>query len=198
MIGTLQLDPRITLLTVATAAAACGRDSSGVIELCESGWLRHSFDVSAGAGTRRALRIYRGSLIAFQRKEKDGTPLADVINQVVGVNRPRLRAAELVIAWSITRPHLIALLRTGDLAGATQDHTAWIERVSIVEFLKRRAVGGELPEVGQAAAFDPATLKSFIGRRSPDPGQGPARASRRREPLCMELQEASKKGGSNG
>jgi hypothetical protein len=145
MIRPLQLDPRVTLLTVPTVAAAIGRDNEGVAALCESGWLLHTFDISAGYGARRALRIFRGSVIAFQLGERDHSTTAEAIAQIIGEGTRRLRAGELVLSWSITRPHIFDLLRAGALTGRTEDHTTWIDRPSAVEFLTARASGNLAP-----------------------------------------------------
>ena len=178
MTGTFQLHPLVTLVDLATARAVIGRPGEDVLAMVEEGrWLRWAFDVSAGGGQIRCIRIWRGSLLAWQTKEQDSATLDQVIESVVCLKRPRLRTAELVVGWQMTRPHVLALVRSGELHGEVKNHTSWIDRASAVEFLRRRAVGAE-------------PLKSVIGRRSLDTSRPALVAGRGQEPVCMALQEA--------
>ena len=165
-------------MDVSTARAIIGRPAEDVHAMVEEGrWLRWAFDVSAGGGKMRCIRIWRGSLLAWSSKQEDAATLAEVLDAVLLVKRPRLRASELVVGWQLSRPHVLDLVRDGQLQGETVEHTTWISRESAAEFLKKRVTGGSPSE-------------SFVGPRSLDPHQQASNAARGQQPLCMSLQEA--------
>ena len=88
MSPTFHLSPHVQLVDVSTARAIIGRPSDEVIALVEEGrWLRWAFDVSAGGGQKRCIRIWRGSLLAWSSKQEDAATLAEVLDAVLLVKR---------------------------------------------------------------------------------------------------------------
>jgi hypothetical protein len=173
--ASFQLDPAVRLVPVAVAQAIVGRDYDDVCALVDQGWLLHVFDLAAGGGKVRELRIWRGSLLRYVRREKDDASLEGVLADLFPLERPRLRSTELAKGWSVTRVHIKKLLDCGLLDGETRDHTTFVTRKSAAGFLRSRS----LAEVGQAAAFDPATLKSSCnGLAEPLASRNGARVSR--------------------
>lgn len=178
MIAALNLSQSAALVPLSVVRAAVGGSAENAIALVEGGMLRHAFDVSAGEGRTRCLRVWRGSLAALQRREPDNSDLPAVIEDCLGVQRNRLRGQEICDRWMISRPHVLELSERGFLAGQIEDHCLWVARTSAAAFLASRAVGSV-----------PA-LKSFIARRALDPARDPVRAPRGQGGVCMELQEA--------
>lgn len=133
--------PGVHLLPVATATAFTGRDSDAVLELIERGWLRHTFNIGAGKSIRE-LRVWRGSLSAFIHKHEDKASLVDVLGDIFPLNR-RLRASELAKSWSVTRNHIHRLIELGLITGEIMNHTCWVPRQSVVDFITARAMGCE-------------------------------------------------------
>jgi len=184
--ASFQLDPAVRLVPVAVAQAIVGRDYDDVCALVDQGWLLHVFDLAAGGGKVRELRIWRGSLLRYVRREKDDASLDGVLADLFPLERPRLRSTELAKGWSVTRVHIKKLLDCGLLDGETRDHTTFVSRQSAAAFLRSRSVA----EVGPAAAFDLATLKSSEGARTPDPCRASYRALRGQGGVCKAFQEA--------
>lgn len=142
--------PSVQLVNMGTIQSLIGQDGDTVIAMIEEGrWLRHGFDLSAGRGLRAAYRVARCCLLAWSRKDRCTLSDSDVIAVAIGVERPRLRSAELVIGWQLTRAHVLDLVRAGHLQGTTVDHTLWVDRKSAVQFLTRRRLGGERSKMPQ-------------------------------------------------
>lgn len=157
MTGAFNIAASVKLLDVGTVRAVLGRTGDDVIGMIEDGqWLRHAFDLSAGSGHRAAYRVSRCCLLAWTRQAACEWTQAAVVDMAIGVERRRLRGAELVIGWMLTRPHLVDLIASGHLLGENVEHTAWIDRESAISFLNRRAIG-----TGEALGdFKATTLKS--------------------------------------
>lgn len=176
------LAPHVQLVDVNTARAIIGRSADAILAMVDSGGLRWAFDISAGSRKLRCIRIFRGCLQAWTRKTEHRAELGEVLDAILTTNRPRLRASELVERWSCGHDLLNHLVRGRQLTGAITGHALWISRQSAARFLEARLIGHAFQKDGLAG--------SFIGRRSPDPGQAPSPARRGQEPICMFLQGA--------
>ena len=167
--GAFNLSPTVALLTIGAIRAIVGGSAERVVELIESGALKHAFNLGSGRLTR-CLRVWCGSLAAYQRGEPDRTELPAAIGDCLGVTRTRLRGQEICERWSISRPHLLHLTRVGLLIGKSEDHCLWIKRESLVQFLTTRAVGAHaLPEsfIGGHSAHRLETAAGIGRVRSP-------------------------------
>jgi len=93
------------------------------------------WDIGLG-GARRELRAWRRELHDPAARD---LPPEQVVDQIIGVHRPRLRASEIRRILSCSTQHLTALLRAGELqlVGLAPDGR-WISRDSFADFLRRR------------------------------------------------------------
>ena len=175
--GAFTLSPTVALVTIGAVRAIIGGPAERVVDLVESGALKHAFDLGSG-GPTRCLRVWVGSLVAYQQRELDRAELPFVIEDCLGVTRTRLRGQEICDRWSISRPHLLHITRVGLLIGKSEDHCLWIKRESLVQFLTTRAIGAHnLPE-------------SSVGNRRARQSEARRPAPRQQGDLCMRLQEA--------
>lgn len=190
MTGSFDIAPSVKLLDMGAIRAVLGQPGDAIIALIEEGkWLAHSFDISAGIGQRKAYRVSRCCLLSWTRKEPCNWTHGMVVEMAVGSGRRRLRAAELVIGWMLTRPHLQDLLDAGCLRGETEadTHTTWILPDSAVAFLNKRAIGS--PETAgrpgiPASDLDPTRLKSTCnGHAKPLLSRNPKAEPRRGQKL---------------
>lgn len=132
---TLDVHQRVTLLNVDTVRALLGVDSETVKNRIDDGQLCWVFDISVVDNYRRELRIWARTL------EPGGTlALAQVIDEIIGTQRPTLRGAELEVLLLCSRQHIQQLHERGLLRGEVVGHTRHIKRDSLVAFLRRRFI----------------------------------------------------------
>lgn len=152
--GTINLSHRRPLLTVETVVAMLDMDKIAVFENCDSGRFAWAFDLSTPDSSRRELRIWRGSVLAW--READGAdpagtiPEADVFVSIIPPLNPR--SSDLARRFGISRDHLRSLLDAREMAIAsapTQSQginaACRLLRSSVVSFLRRRRVGWKNP-----------------------------------------------------
>jgi hypothetical protein len=151
---TSNLSHRRPLLTVETVIAMIDMDRIEVFENCDCGRFAWVFDLSTPGSSRRELRIWRGSVIAW--REMDGAdpaakiPEADVLCSIIPPLNPR--SSDLARRFGISRDHLRSLICAREIAVAsapTQSQginaTCRLLRNSVLSFLRRRRVGWRNP-----------------------------------------------------
>lgn len=127
----------VALIPLITVGALLGLHRDGVEELVDQGEWPWVFDLRAGKGTIRELRVWRGcfgkSEVGSRKSEFTG-----VVADVIGTTTGDVRGAMLETRWQVSNQTLRRLLHNGDIRGRMTGHTLWLERESLAEFLGRR------------------------------------------------------------
>lgn len=127
---------RTVLVSVEMARAALGVDAGTIAMMVDDGRLRWVWDISAGGGLQRHLRIWAREIIT---PELNGfLPEAEVLDSVIGTKREHLRAVEVGQLLLCSRTHMLQLIRSGALSGPLTGHTQHITRTSLAAFLRAR------------------------------------------------------------
>jgi len=136
----------VTLLDVDTVRAARGCDAETVFALVEEGELAPAFNLALEPGSRRELRIWRGSLEADAQKRipAEAAIAAAVFTtpeQLKAQPEHRVRAVQLEIGWCISASTTHRLCEQRELKAIKVGHTWWVQRQSAANFLRRRMEG---------------------------------------------------------
>ncbi len=133
------------LVQTDTAMATLGLSRETVLGMVDDGSLRWVFDVSlrreAGpaAAPRRELRFWTRELDPAGALAGLSLPLA--IDLIVGRElMPELRATTVRDILCLQPQQVQRLVHAGELRGRRDGHPCWIERASVVDFLRRRWV----------------------------------------------------------
>jgi len=135
----IQISHRAALVTVDTARVVRGVDAESIVAQIEEGSIAWAWDIGLAGTGRRELRIWSGCL---------GTPVAvrlteaQVIEEVIGTQRPTLRGSEVERLLCCSAQHVAALHERGALAGVVAGKVRHLRRESLVEFLRQRRVTG--------------------------------------------------------
>lgn len=132
----ITLSQRTVLVTADTARAALGVDADTIAAMIDDGRIRWAWDISAGQGEVRAIRIWARDLIHHDACLRMYP--ADAIDHIIATTRDRMRAVEVCQLLLCSRPHIHALLRLGHLTGDQVGHTAYIHTVALRHFLSAR------------------------------------------------------------
>jgi hypothetical protein len=127
----------VSLVPLATVGALLGLHTDGVFELVDQGEWPWVFDLRAGKGRIRELRVWRGCLGKAEggaRKAELTAVLADVIGTTTG----DVRGAALETRWQVSNQTFRRLLKAGEISGRIAGHTLWLQRESLAAFLERR------------------------------------------------------------
>ena len=83
------------LLHLETAMDLLGRTEDDVVRLCESGELSHCWDIASAGATRREIRIWRRSFLAYWHGTRPQYETDDaVVALVIGHGRPAITGPE--------------------------------------------------------------------------------------------------------
>jgi hypothetical protein len=141
----LRVDQRTALVTAETARISFGCDAETLQEMVDDGRLRWVWDIGLHGYDARRLATRASRELRFWLTELRDPPLtaaltaAQVIDQVIGTQRDRLRAVELERHVLVCSASLIwQLLRAGEFAGPLVGHSQFIWRVSLANFLHSR------------------------------------------------------------
>jgi hypothetical protein len=140
---------RPVLIDVDEAASRLGYHYRSVLDLVDSGGIQWVWDVSLTRSTnheprtrnhRRELRFWLGEIVA------PAVQRALTIDQVITfvVQREALPELRSVTVGGILRlrdQQMKSLVDAGELAGRIDRHSRWIERESVVQFLRSRWLG---------------------------------------------------------
>lgn len=140
--GLLRFQPRrraqCVLVDVNVAAHELGLHHEEVVEMAECGELRWVFDVSVHANRIRELRFWVGELMRRDARSMDE---AEVLAAVVGhPTEVRLRGSTVCDVLMLRRPTVHDLMAAHELSGEVVGKTLWVDRRSLVDFLRRRLV----------------------------------------------------------
>jgi len=137
----LPMTARTVLAGVETARALLRVPADVITVWIETGRLRWVWDISVRGGSVRELRFWSRELIAPDTIA--GLGAAQVIDLIVGAaQRARLHSAEVAQILLCSRPHVMRLVRSGELTGALNGHARWIDRASLILFFHHRLLGG--------------------------------------------------------
>lgn len=150
----MPLASEVSLVPLITVGALLGLHTDGVHELIDQGEWPWVFDLRAGRGAVRELRVWRGCLQqpapqgagSGERGAKQrgaglpapGSELPAVVADVIGTTTGDVRGAALETRWQVSNQTLRRLLKAGEIRGRINGHTLWLERASLAEFLTRR------------------------------------------------------------
>ncbi len=129
------LSPRTALVSTDVVRAVLGVDAAAVASLVESGELAWVFDLSARQGKLRELRYWARELFAPEQCQI--TP-ARAIQLILGKRRQRWRGTEIEQLLLASRATILRWHRAGDLPGERVDHTFWVNREDLANFLRSR------------------------------------------------------------
>lgn len=133
----MPLAAEVALIPLVTVGALLGLHTDGVHELIDQGEWPWVFDLRAGKGSIRELRVWRGCFGKAEGRMKNaevGAVLADVIGTTTG----DVRGAALETRWQVSNQTLRRLLKAGEISGRITGHTLWLRRESLADFLERR------------------------------------------------------------
>lgn len=146
----MPLAAEVSLVPLITVGALLGLHTDGVHELIDQGEWPWVFDLRAGRGAVRELRVWRGCLERGARSREQGakqhgsqlpapsSQLPAVLADVIGTTTGDVRGAALETRWQVSNQTLRRLLKAGEIRGRINGHTLWLERQSLAEFLARR------------------------------------------------------------
>lgn len=129
-------------------AVALGKDMRALIDDCDSGAFGHCWDISAGAGQRREMRVfYLDGLAVLHSEPRPKLSYVDCLAKFIPATRG-LKGTELQRLWTCG-PDLIHDLDHAGHLFVERDRLAdkgprasrLYSRTSILAFLNRRAVG---------------------------------------------------------
>lgn len=130
--------PRSPMVTVEMVRSLEGVDADTVHGWIQDGTLARAWDISIQRGTVAEYRIWARSMLAHG---DDRLSDQQVLDAVIGYpTEKRLRAVTVSNMMVISRAHVMRLVEAGELAGPMAGHTQWIERKSLENFLRRRAL----------------------------------------------------------
>jgi hypothetical protein len=135
LIGVRNYNP--VLVDMSVAMQQLRLESSTIMEMIESGALLWVWDLSAKDSIRPEIRFWFGELL--QPKLCRRRSLGAVLEMVVGHGtQHNLRASTVSNILLITRQTVHNLCDSGALRGHLEDHTLWIQRQSLIDFLRAR------------------------------------------------------------
>jgi hypothetical protein len=132
---------RPVLVDTRIAMTELGFSGRTIREMTEAGELRWVWNISVNQGPIRDLRYWVGELLRLKAGDLSARTMDRdaVIRMVVGhETQPELRSHTVCGLLLVTHPTLLFLHRAGELSGRVDKCVRWIERESLVEFLKRR------------------------------------------------------------
>lgn len=132
----LTLHWRTRLVTVDTVRVVLGVDTDTVLCRVEAGEIRWAWDIGLSS-SKRELRIWAREIAVGGERF---TP-EEVVDMVIHTQREHLRSSELAQILICSRPHMLELMRQGELEGPRCGHAQHITRTSFAAFLRRRLVG---------------------------------------------------------
>lgn len=138
-----EVSTAVSLVSVDTARAVLGMDTESVTAQVERGRLRWVWDfASPGSETRRELRFWAGELGGYHGAPDDlAEDLSRVIAEIIGPTPGgRQRAAVLSIRFSISAQLIMDMVRAGVWAEDRVQHTRFIRRHSLENFLQSRLI----------------------------------------------------------
>ena len=149
---------RSVLVPVAYCACELGISNGDVVELVEGGKIQWAFDVARPGSKARCFRVWIQSVKAYREGRHQSLlgSLPSVIEAVLGTSLPRIRASYLGVRWNLSRQVFFALHHGGRVAGQVEDHTLFLSRADLVNWLSsictdratRRPWSRECPRVG--------------------------------------------------
>jgi hypothetical protein len=130
-----RIHQRTVLVTVETAKAALGLDAESIWAMIDCGEIRWAWNIATRVNGLREIRIWARELMQPGLE----LPASEVIDMLIGTSRPRLTSVEIARhVLCCSRPHMLDLLRSGELAGDMVGHHQFVHRASLAEFLTRR------------------------------------------------------------
>lgn len=127
----------VALIPLSTVGALMGLHTDGVHELIDQGEWPWVFDLRAGRGVVRELRVWRGCFDKAGSGKREAASAA-VVADVIGTTTGDVRGAALETRWQVSNQTLRRLLKAGEITGRITGHTLWLDRASLAEFLERR------------------------------------------------------------
>lgn len=149
---------RSVMVPIAYCACELGITNGDVVELVEGGKIQWAFDVARPGSKARCFRVWIQSVKAYREGRHQSLlgSLPSVIDAVLGTSLPRIRATYLGVRWNLSRQVFFALHHGGLVAGQVEDHTLFLSRADLVNWLSSICTGrttnhpwsGECPRVG--------------------------------------------------
>jgi len=146
----IQFVVRRPLISLSTAAALANETTDDLLAHLEDGSIRYGFDVATPKASRRAVRVFAGSLanyLSHQREARaDGAEeLLATVNDVFPDLAETIRTSTLAQILDCDQEHALELIHTGALRavnrfGRGRGNSALVTRSSCVEFLISRRV----------------------------------------------------------
>ena len=142
---------RTALVTVDTARAVLGVDADTILARIELGAIRWAWDIGMhGRATDRVIPEYR----LWARELFSQPPIIpaapsqltpqEVIHAVIGVERLRMTRVEVAHLLLCSRPHIMALVRVGELQADDANPLNFVTRLSLGKFLESRLLNGSV------------------------------------------------------
>jgi len=146
----IQFVVRRPLISLATAAALANETTDDLLAHVEDGSIRYAFDVATPKASRRAVRVFAGSLANYLGKQSearaDGAPaLLATVNDIFPELAETIRTSTLAQIFACDQEHALELIHTGAVRavnsfGRGRGNSALVTRRSCVEFLISRRV----------------------------------------------------------
>ena len=129
---------RPVLVSLSCAATELGLEPESVTQMTEAGTLRFVFDIAATGAKRRTLRFLLSELHTPAAAASQTLDCA--LNEIAGSPLfVRIRTCTVSSRLQTTRTVVHKWLLRGELAGGKDKQgRQWVERASLVDFLKRR------------------------------------------------------------
>ena len=133
----MPLAAEVALIPLVTVGALLGLHTDGVHELIDQGEWPWVFDLRAGRGSIRELRVWRGCFGKAGSGKREAVS-AEVLADVIGTATGDVRGAALETRWQVSNQTLLRLKKAGEIEGRIAGHTLWLKRESLAAFLERR------------------------------------------------------------
>jgi len=135
----VNLHRRTVTVGVDVARAVLGVDAESVLAMIDSGQILWAWDIAARPSRERVVRIWTREIVAPGWGR--GLEVGEVVDAVIGTQRPYLRSGELCSILFCSRAHVHSLVEAGEIRGRLDGHTLWVHRDSVDGFLRRRLAG---------------------------------------------------------
>jgi hypothetical protein len=142
---TISIALRRPLVDVYCCVAALGCSEDAVLQLIDEGKLRWAWNIARAGSGRRCVRVFAGSLAAYQAGRTEAENCDKVLAAILPGHSPLIQSAVLARALLCARHHVATLLTDGELdgkgaRGMGPNSSPEIMRASAVRFLKRRVL----------------------------------------------------------
>ena len=135
----LTLHTRTALVTSDTVCSALGVDAETLSARVDNGELRWVWDVSVKRNCIRELRF----LAAELTEARTHASLDLILREILPARRERLRSSEVAQLLRVCNPHVMRLLKHGELTGDKVGHSQHVHLAAVKTFLTQRLLNHE-------------------------------------------------------